>query len=237
MYSRREHSRPPFAPTPILYSLRRRRPSRRLGSSAELHAPALGNPCRYYDLLLGATASRRSGSRVKAKTALMASTRDAVFPGHLRRLGNPDLATPFASPVHSDVPALFISGTLDGRTADLERRGVRRPVHAGRITLTLILARCAHRSAVPLVAEYRGRRCIAFLRDDRCRLGPRSPSSAEGRPLELTSAAPVAGLSPAYHVGHAPSRSVPERAHAIGRPPFEASFSMASATLALHSPR
>ena len=41
---------------------------------------------------------------------------DSVCLWHTLRLGDPDLGDDFRGPLHSDVPALFVSGTLDGRT-------------------------------------------------------------------------------------------------------------------------
>jgi pimeloyl-ACP methyl ester carboxylesterase len=68
------------------------------------------------DCSSGATAARRERIASEAKTALLGNFQDQVFPDICEAWGNPDLGDAFRAPVRSDVPALFISGTLDGRT-------------------------------------------------------------------------------------------------------------------------
>ncbi|MFL5390010.1 MAG: alpha/beta hydrolase, partial [Myxococcales bacterium] len=68
------------------------------------------------DCSSGATAARRERIALEAKTSLMSNLADSVFPDVCDAWGSPDLGDSFRAPVHSTVPTLFISGTLDGRT-------------------------------------------------------------------------------------------------------------------------
>jgi len=68
------------------------------------------------DCASGATAARRERIAREAKTSLVSNFADQVFPDICEAWGNPDLGDAFRAPVQSDVPTLFISGTLDGRT-------------------------------------------------------------------------------------------------------------------------
>lgn len=78
---------------------------------------SIGNAMSYMmDCSSGATAARRERIATEAKTAILADLANQVFPDICDAWGNPDLGDAFRAPVHSDVPALFISGTLDGRT-------------------------------------------------------------------------------------------------------------------------
>ena len=79
------------------------------------------------DAASGASLVRRAQVASEARQTLLG---DAInFPGPVRdaALGVPDLGPAFRSPVVSDVPVLFISGTFDGRTpvsnADRARTG------------------------------------------------------------------------------------------------------------------
>jgi pimeloyl-ACP methyl ester carboxylesterase len=68
------------------------------------------------DCASGASAERRARIERESKEALLANLADQVFPDVCEVLGSPDLGQEFRAPVKSDVPALFISGTLDART-------------------------------------------------------------------------------------------------------------------------
>jgi pimeloyl-ACP methyl ester carboxylesterase len=68
------------------------------------------------DCASGATAARMQRIAEEAKTSLVGNLADQMFPDICEAWGNPDLGDAFRSPVKSNVPALFISGTLDGRT-------------------------------------------------------------------------------------------------------------------------
>ena len=68
------------------------------------------------DCASGATGQRRERIAREAKGALLGELADQVFPDVCAEWDVPDLGDEFRSPVRSDVPALFVSGTLDART-------------------------------------------------------------------------------------------------------------------------
>lgn len=68
------------------------------------------------DCASGATAERLARIERQAAGTLLADAINFPFPEICRGLGVPDLGDDFRAPVRSDVPALLISGTLDGRT-------------------------------------------------------------------------------------------------------------------------
>ncbi|HEY0930884.1 MAG TPA: alpha/beta fold hydrolase [Gemmatimonas sp.] len=79
------------------------------------------------DLASGATGARRA--------MVAAGERESVFGGALNfpwttldaaAFGVPDLGDAFRAPIRSDVPALFVSGTMDGRTPPMNADEVRR---------------------------------------------------------------------------------------------------------------
>ena len=67
------------------------------------------------------------------------------FPGIDEAVGSPDLGEKYRSPIHTSVPTLFISGTLDNNTppfqADEVRRTFRKNTH-------LIIENAGHESMV-----------------------------------------------------------------------------------------
>lgn len=81
----------------------------------------------------GATAARRKQIAEEAKTTLLADVINFPFPDLCAAWGVPDLGDAFRAPVVSDVPVLFISGTLDGRTplknAEEVLRGFKNGIH------------------------------------------------------------------------------------------------------------
>ena len=85
------------------------------------------------DCASGATAARRERIAREAKEALLGELADQVFPDVCSEWGAPDLGDEFRAPLRSDVPALFISGTLDARTpvsnAEEYRAGFRHSAH------------------------------------------------------------------------------------------------------------
>ena len=85
------------------------------------------------DCASGATAERRKRIAEEAKTTLLADAINFPFPGLCAGWNVPDLGDAFRSPLRSDVPTLFISGTLDGRTppenAEEILRGFKNGVH------------------------------------------------------------------------------------------------------------
>jgi pimeloyl-ACP methyl ester carboxylesterase len=68
------------------------------------------------DCASGASAERRERINRESKETLLANLADQVFPDVCEALNSPDLGPDFRAPVKSDVPVLFISGTLDART-------------------------------------------------------------------------------------------------------------------------
>lgn len=76
-----------------------------------------GNAMSYVmDCASGMTGARRERIAREAKESLLGELADQTFPDVCAEWNVPDLGDEFRSPVRSDVPALFISGTLDART-------------------------------------------------------------------------------------------------------------------------
>ena len=77
----------------------------------------LGNAMTYMmDCASGQTAARRERIQREAKGTLLEDLFNAPFPDICDEWKAPDLGDAFRSPLKSDVPVLFISGTLDART-------------------------------------------------------------------------------------------------------------------------
>ena len=68
------------------------------------------------DCASGQTAARRERISREAVGAQLGDLMNEPFPGVCSEWNAPDLGDDFRAPVKSDVPALFISGTLDART-------------------------------------------------------------------------------------------------------------------------
>jgi pimeloyl-ACP methyl ester carboxylesterase len=85
------------------------------------------------DCYSGISPQRRQQIAKEAKETLLGDIMDFPFPDVCDAWGNPDLGEAFRAPVKSQVPALFISGTLDVRTpvsnAEEVRRGFRTSTH------------------------------------------------------------------------------------------------------------
>lgn len=85
------------------------------------------------DCASGATAARRRQIAEEAKSTLLADAINFPFPSACAGWNVPDLGDAFRAPVISDVPTLFISGTLDGRTppenAEETLRGFKNGIH------------------------------------------------------------------------------------------------------------
>jgi pimeloyl-ACP methyl ester carboxylesterase len=85
------------------------------------------------DCASGMTAARREQIKREAKGTLLEDLFNFPFPDVCTEWKAPDLGDAFRSPVRSDVPVLFISGTLDGRTpisnAEEYRKGFSRSEH------------------------------------------------------------------------------------------------------------
>ena len=85
------------------------------------------------DCASGATAARTERIGREAKASLLGDESNQTFPGICETWKAPDLGDEFRSPVHADVPVLFISGTLDARTpvsnAEEYRKGFPNSTH------------------------------------------------------------------------------------------------------------
>jgi pimeloyl-ACP methyl ester carboxylesterase len=68
------------------------------------------------DAASGISPARAQLVAEQAKTSLLGDALNYPMPHIDGALGVPDLGESFRSPVRSDVPTLFLSGTLDGRT-------------------------------------------------------------------------------------------------------------------------
>jgi pimeloyl-ACP methyl ester carboxylesterase len=68
------------------------------------------------DCASGQTAARRERIEREAKDTLLADFSNFPFPDVCEAWKAPDLGDEFRAPLRSDVPVLFISGTLDART-------------------------------------------------------------------------------------------------------------------------
>ncbi|MGH2388966.1 MAG: alpha/beta hydrolase, partial [Chloroflexota bacterium] len=76
-----------------------------------------GNAMTYVmDCASGLSPERAERVRQEMAESLLGDLVDFPFPDICTAWGVTDLGPDFRAPVHADVPALFISGTLDGRT-------------------------------------------------------------------------------------------------------------------------
>ena len=94
----------------------------------------LGSAMSYMmDCASGQTAARREQIAREAKGTLLEDIFNFPFPDICEEWKAPDLSDDFRSPVKSDVPVLFISGTLDARTpisnAEEYRKGFTNSTH------------------------------------------------------------------------------------------------------------
>lgn len=85
------------------------------------------------DAASGLSAERAARLERERRETLLGDAINLPFPAVIDALGVPDLGPAFRAPVETDVPALFISGTLDGRTpvsnADEVRAGFSNSAH------------------------------------------------------------------------------------------------------------
>jgi len=124
---------------------------------------SLGNPMSIaMDCASGQTAARRARIAEEAKTSLVSNFADQMFPDICEVWNVPDLGDAFRAPIKSDVPALFISGTLDGRTpisnAEEYAAGFSRAHH-------LILDGAVHSDPLFLSSPKIAETMMAFYRD------------------------------------------------------------------------
>lgn len=69
------------------------------------------------DCASGSTAARLERIKREAEQTLLGDTINFIFPDICAACGDIDLGDDFRGPLESEVPTLFISGTLDGRTS------------------------------------------------------------------------------------------------------------------------
>jgi len=85
------------------------------------------------DCASGQTAARRDLIEREAKDTLLGDLFNFPFPDVCTAWNAPDLGDSFRAPVRSDIPVLFISGTLDARTpisnAEEYRKGFSNSTH------------------------------------------------------------------------------------------------------------
>jgi pimeloyl-ACP methyl ester carboxylesterase len=85
------------------------------------------------DCASGQTAARREQIAREAKETLLGDVSNFPFPDICETWNAPDLGDSFRAPVQSDIPVLFISGTLDARTpisnAEEYRKGFPNSTH------------------------------------------------------------------------------------------------------------
>ena len=85
------------------------------------------------DASSGTSKARTAKIQKEAKRSMLGDMVNFPFPGIDDAVGNPDLGQKYRSAIHTSVPTLFISGTLDNNTppfqADEVRRTFRRSTH------------------------------------------------------------------------------------------------------------
>lgn len=112
------------------------------------------------DCASGATAGRIQRIAEEAPGTLLGDAINVPFPGICAAWEVPDLGDTFRAPLVSAVPALFISGTLDGRTpvanAEEVRRGFRNGIH-------LVIEGAGHSDPLFLSSPEIAKAMLAFL--------------------------------------------------------------------------
>jgi pimeloyl-ACP methyl ester carboxylesterase len=95
------------------------------------------------DASSGTTKARMAKIEEQAKTALLGEMVNFPFPGIDEVVGNPDLGDNFRGPIRTNVPTLFISGSLDNNTPPFQADEVRRTF---RTSTHLIVENAGHES-------------------------------------------------------------------------------------------
>lgn len=112
------------------------------------------------DCASGATEGRNRQIAAEAPATLLGDTINFPFPGICTAWEVPDLGDGFRAPLVTEVPALFISGTLDGRTpvanAEEVRRGFRNSSH-------LVIEGAGHSDPLFLSSPDIAKAMLAFL--------------------------------------------------------------------------
>ncbi|MBB5773405.1 alpha/beta hydrolase [Nonomuraea jabiensis] len=83
----------------------------------------------------GATAARLDRIAAEAAASPFGDLMNLPFPGVAAAVGGPDLGDGFRAPVRSDVPALLVNGTLDGRTPETNALAVLEGLANGHLIL------------------------------------------------------------------------------------------------------
>jgi pimeloyl-ACP methyl ester carboxylesterase len=101
------------------------------------------------DCASGSSVARSAEAAAQAKLSRFGTSMAFADAALCKSIGAADLGDAFRSPVTSNVPTLFISGTLDGQTpphqAEAIRWGFTRGVH-------LIVENAGHESTLPTLA-------------------------------------------------------------------------------------
>lgn len=115
------------------------------------------------DCASGSTAARLERIAEEAQQTLLQDAINMPYPGICEAWGVPDLGDDYRAPVRSEVPALFISGTLDGRTppsnAEEILTGFSRGVH-------LVIEGAGHSDPLFLSSPKIAETMLAFLRGE-----------------------------------------------------------------------
>lgn len=111
------------------------------------------------DASSGTSKQRAAKIEKEAKTTLLGEMVNFPFPGIDEVVGNPDLGDKYRSPIHTSVPTLFISGTLDNNTPPFQADEVRKTFRA---STHIVVENAGHES---MVVEARVQQAIVeFLR-------------------------------------------------------------------------
>jgi len=112
------------------------------------------------DCASGGSQERRARLQQEGPDALLGNTSNFPFEDACSALGVPDLGDEFRAPLQSDVPALFISGTLDARTpianAEEVRKGFTTNYH-------IIVENAGHDEELFSLAPGLGDRMVTFF--------------------------------------------------------------------------
>jgi pimeloyl-ACP methyl ester carboxylesterase len=95
------------------------------------------------DASSGTTKARMAKIEEEAKTAMLGHMVNFPFPGIDEAVGSPDLGDKFRSAIHTSVPTLFFSGTLDNNTPPFQADEVRKTF---RNSTHLIVENAGHES-------------------------------------------------------------------------------------------
>jgi pimeloyl-ACP methyl ester carboxylesterase len=76
----------------------------------------------------GATASRDRDIAIEATQSLFGNTMNTLFPEVCAALPTKDLGDPFRAPIPTNVPVLFLSGTLDSNCPPYQAEEIRWPM-------------------------------------------------------------------------------------------------------------